>query len=255
MYKLVNTIFLIIFMILLILVVWFDYPWQIILPFIGGLLIITFLGSYFIQLNYFIHSLNQKSTSDKVVALTFDDGPSPKTTEKVLALLAQFDMKASFFLIGKHVKEHPEIVKKIMDGGHSIGHHSYHHHFWFDFYGKKKVMTELKDSMIEIEHIIDKTPLLFRPPYGVTNPSIATAIQQLGLHSVGWNIRTLDTVKKDRDSVLNIVKKKLKPGSVILLHDSLPNSPEILEGILRFLNEQGYRSVTVDELFNIEAYA
>ena len=255
MYKTVNTIFLVILVILVILVLWYEYPWQVILLFIIIFLGVTFLGSYFIQLNYFTHSFNLKKTSEKTVALTFDDGPNSLYTGQILDLLEQFNCKASFFLIGINSKNHPELVKKINENGHTIGHHSYHHNFWFDFYSRKMVIKELQDSMEEVKKIIGKNPILFRPPYGVTNPAIASAIQFLGLYSIGWNIRTMDTVKKDKDAVLRKVKKDLKPGSVILLHDSLPESVEILKGILLYLKKNEYRPVTVDELFNIEVYA
>ena len=96
---------------------------------------------------------------------------------------------------------------------------------------------------------------LFRPPYGVTNPAISKAIKQTHHHVIGWNIRSLDTVKKNEQQILNRITKNIAPGSVILLHDTKEITVCVLEQLLLFLQKNGYQAVTIDTLFNIEAYA
>ena len=95
----------------------------------------------------------------------------------------------------------------------------------------------------------------FRPPYGVTNPSISKAIKRTKHHVIGWNIRSLDTVKNNEQKILNRIIKKVSPGAVILLHDSKEISVSVLEQLLLFLQQKGYQSITINTLFNIEAYA
>jgi peptidoglycan/xylan/chitin deacetylase (PgdA/CDA1 family) len=165
------------------------------------------------------------------VRFSFDDGPHPEITPRLLKLLSDYRIKASFFCIGKNIRKHPEIVEQISKEGHSIGNHSYSHSFFFDFFGFRKIIDELSETNELIHEITGKDCKTFRPPYGVMNPNIAKALKKLGMQAIGWRIRTKDTVKPKA----YVLKKmnKAKPGDIILLHDTSEQTVEILEEFLR----------------------
>ena len=219
-------------------------------------LITASIGSFNITWNYHLKAYNAALNSkEKHIAITFDDGPNTEFTPQILKILKSYNAKATFFCIGKHIEQHPDIIKEIINDGHTIGNHSYSHSPFFDFYGKRKVIAEIKKTDDVIEKLIGKKMNLFRPPYGVTNPSISKAIKQTTHKVIGWNIRSLDTVKNNEQEILNRIKNKIAPGSVILLHDSKAITVNVLEQLLLFLQENNYKPVTVNTLFNIKAYA
>ncbi|MCB0433559.1 MAG: polysaccharide deacetylase family protein, partial [Mangrovimonas sp.] len=112
--------------------------------------------------------------------------------------------------------------------------------------------VELQRTNGIITQLVKKSPLLYRPIYGVTNPAIKRAVKQLNLKSIGWNVRSLDTVLNENQAYNRLLK--IKKGDLILLHDTSQKTVNILERLLRSLSEQNLSSVTVDELLNIEAY-
>ena len=218
--------------------------------------IITLIGSFFIRLDYYFKSFHaNKDCTENQVAITFDDGPHPKFTPKVLALLNQYGAKATFFCIGKNAEEFPEILKEIIADGHTIGNHTYTHSNTFGFFSTKKVIVELRKTITVVKAISGKEINLYRPAFGVTNPNIKRAIKAIGLQSIGWNIRSLDTTKLSQETVLNRITTSISRGDIILLHDTSSKTIVVLEQLLLFLQENNLRSVTVDQLLNIEAYA
>ena len=216
-------------------------------------LCITIIGSFNIQLNYHLDSLcRQPSISTNQVALTFDDGPHPDFTPKVLELLKKHQAKATFFCVGRNLETYPELAKTTLEQGHTIGNHTYSHSPAFGFFSTKKVVIELQRTNGLITQLVKKSPLLYRPIYGVTNPAIKRAVKQLNLKSIGWNVRSLDTVLNENQAYNRLLK--IKKGDLILLHDTSQKTVNILERLLQSLSEQNLSSVTVDELLNIEAY-
>lgn len=163
--------------------------------------------------------------------LTFDDGPSPETTSRILDILKEKNIKVTFFCIGKKIEKNPELVKRMFDEGHTIGNHSYTHSNFFPIYRTSKVSKELKRTNELIKEITGTECILFRSPFGVTNPNIAKAVKHLGMKTVGWSVRTMDTVA-DKDIILEKMQRA-KPGNIILLHDTKSQTVEILEEFLR----------------------
>ena len=149
---------------------------------------------------------------------------------------------------------HPTILKDIVNQGHTIGNHTYTHSYLMGFFRKQKVIHEINKTQKLVDKILGKKMKLFRPPFGITNPSIAEAIQQEKKQVIGWNIRSLDSVINDEKKILNRIKNKISPGAVILLHDTSKKSIAVLKQLLLFLYENNYQSVTVDTLFDIDAY-
>ncbi|MEJ2594575.1 MAG: polysaccharide deacetylase family protein [bacterium] len=227
-------------------------PWWIAIP-VALYLALLITGSAAIGMNFYFRSLNRSSTKEKKIALTFDDGPDGKVTEALMDLLEKYDAQAAFFCIGKNVMQFPEIVRKAVDKGHIIGNHSYTHHRWFDLFSAKRMAAEIKATNREIERATGKTPALFRPPYGVTNPSLKKAIQETGMIPVGWSLRSFDTLG-NKEKILKKLRRKTKPGKVVLFHDRGPELLQLMEEYLRWLSEKDYKVVSLTELFNMEAY-
>ena len=220
---------------------------------ISGVLLVMlllFYCSYSIKAGVYIKSLCRKETGEKVVALTFDDGPHQEQTPKILEILATYGMEAAFFCIGANIEGNIALTKKIDDGGHIIGNHSYCHSNGFPCFGLKRLEQDIRECDNLIESVTGRKTNFFRPPFGVTNPIVAKAINNAGHISVGWSIRSLDTTcKGDIGRVLKRIKRQLKPGSVILLHDRLPFSDKLLTGVIELLLKNGYRVERIDKMF------
>ena len=160
--------------------------------------IFTIIGSFNIMWNYHLKAFNSANISEKKIVLTFDDGPNEEFTPEILKLLQKYNATATFFCIGKQIEKHPELVQKIISQGHLIGNHSFSHSNFFDFYDSKKVLAELQKTNELVFKITGKMMNFFRPPFGVTNPAIAKAIRQSKHQVIGWNVRSLDTVIKNK---------------------------------------------------------
>ena len=219
-------------------------------------LLITICGSFFIQWNYHLTSLHSNKTIDKnQIALTFDDGPNIEFTPIVLDLLKEYQAKATFFCIGQHIENHPELFKRIITEGHSVGNHTYSHSTSFGFFSTAKVKEELNKTIALVKELTGKQLNLYRPAFGVTNPMIEKAVKELNVISIGWNVRSLDTTKRNEAVILDRITSKISKGDIVLLHDTSQKSINVLERLLLFLNEKNLKSVTVDELLQIEPYA
>jgi len=215
----------------------------------------TVIGSFFIRFNYHLNALSSNPTiAKKQIAITFDDGPNAEFTPQILELLKKNDAKATFFCIGQYIEKHPELFRKIANEGHVVGNHSYSHSTNFGFFSSSKVMKEITITDELIYKYLKIKNNLFRPPFGVTNPAIKNAIKNTKHHVIGWNVRSLDTKIKEPKDILNRITKNLKAGDVILLHDTNKRTVVVLEQLLLFLREHQFEAVTVDELFEIEAY-
>ena len=218
--------------------------------------VLTAIGSFQIRWNYHLQSLNHNyKIAENYVSLTFDDGPNPDFTPRILSLLKKHGAKATFFLIGKNAEKYPEIVHKIIEEGHSIGSHSYSHSKNFGFFSTEKIVAELILANSVLKKITGKELKMFRPPFGVTNPNIKKALKKIGHKSVGWSKRSLDTTNLSEEKILKRITTNLKRGDIILLHDSSAKSFAVLEQLLLFLQSHELQSVPVDRLLEIEAYA
>jgi len=197
----------------------------------------------------------RKHTQQPVVAITFDDGPDPAMTPKVLDVLEKHGVKAAFFLIGRNVQKHPRIARRIVAQGHAVGNHTWSHAPLFALWGRSKVLQELRDTQSIIEETVGLRPRLFRPPFGVTNPIIGKAVRMAGLQGIGWSIRSLDTWKwRDRKTVCERICGRLHDGAVILLHDRCEDADLLLEYVIQEIEASGRRIVPLDELFDMECY-
>ncbi|WP_395093368.1 polysaccharide deacetylase family protein [Vaginella massiliensis] len=224
--------------------------WWLVIPAIIWLGL-TSWGAFDLRLNYFTSVFYKAKTSQKVIALTFDDGPTEHTKD-VLKLLRKYNAKATFFCIGHRFENQDKVVNEIIADGHLIGNHTYSHSAKTGFFSTEEILAELDktDALISVKTA--KPTTYFRPPFGVTNPNIARAIQKRPHEVIGWSIRSLDTVIDDEERILRRVLPKIAPGEVILLHDTSTKTVKVLEQILKVLHEQSYQMVTIEELKKYE---
>jgi peptidoglycan/xylan/chitin deacetylase (PgdA/CDA1 family) len=236
---------------------WLSYGTSLfwLLPIVLLWLVLTTIGAFHIRWNYFVNGIHSNPGSKNQVSLTFDDGPDPKHTPEILDLLKKHNAKATFFCIGKNVERYPELARRISKDGHIIGNHSYGHSENFGFLSKVDIIKDLQRCSKVIQEAIGKETLLFRPPFGVTNPSISKAISSLALTCCGWSIRSLDTRAKSHMQILDKIIPRVQPGSVILLHDTNRFTVKALEELLILIEKRRMEAVSLESLFNLKAYA
>lgn len=204
-------------------------------------------GSAIIGCNFYTKSFCKAKTKLKVVSITFDDGPS-ENTNSILDILKKHNTRASFFVVGEFAESSPEIIARAAAEGHLIGNHTYSHSNYSGVLSTHKMVEEIELTNQIIQNITNKTPKYFRPPFGVTNPNIASAIKITGMESVGWSVRSLDTTIKDSQLIIKRVLRQIHPGAVILLHDTTPNILFILDKLILNLKEKGYKIERLDVL-------
>ncbi len=186
--------------------------------------------------------LSDEAAKRGEVALTFDDGPDPETTPKILKILEQYDVQATFFCIGEQAQAHPEICREIMSGGHDIENHGQRHQNHLAFSGFNGWMREVGQGQKTIENITGKCPKFYRALAGLRNPFLDPILQNLGIHLISWTRRGYDTRCGNPDVVLFRLIRGLKAGDILLLHDghsarSKSGNPVVLEVLPRLLCE------------------
>ncbi|HET9957306.1 MAG TPA: polysaccharide deacetylase family protein [Polyangiaceae bacterium] len=184
------------------------------------------------------------------VALTFDDGPHPVTTRRVLELLRGTPHRATFFVLADKVARHPEVVREIFGDGHTIALHGAVHDRLHSFRGANRVERELRGARAELEALIGEQVRWFRPPLGHTSPATMRGVARVGLNVIGWSSRGYDGLERTSSrEVLRRVLGTLNDGAIVLLHDAAerddfePKSLLILPELLAALDARGLRSV------------
>ena len=220
---------------------------------IASYLTVSVTASFFICSGFHMKALCKRKTEQKVIAITFDDGPHPGNTDAILDILKD-RAKATFFCIGNKIQGKEALLQRMHEEGHLVGTHSYSHSNWFDLYSAKKMKKELKQSEDLVYEILQKKPLLFRPPYGVINPMLTKALGSFSYHIIGYSNRSLDTVTKDENKAVERLISKLRPGDIVLLHDTVPYAASLLKKFLNRISDKGYIVIGLDELLNIQPY-
>lgn len=227
-----------------------------------------------IRSGVYVRAFCREKTDRKVVYLTFDDGPHPPETERVLDVLRERGARATFFLIGSKVSGNEAVLRRMLEEGHALGLHTYSHAGTFPLLSFDKMLADVNEGKRAVESVAGKKISLFRPPFGVTNPTISKVVRTLGLQTVGWDVRSFDTMfckssehsckqsgyscKQSEHSckqsgysckqsghdwyvpVVERIMKQVRPGSVILLHDRLDGASELLSLLLDSLAASGY---------------
>ncbi len=227
-----------------------------------------------IRSGVYVRAFCREKTDRKVVYLTFDDGPHPPETERVLDVLRERGARATFFLIGSKVSGNEAVLRRMLEEGHALGLHTYSHAGTFPLLSFDKMLADVNEGKRAVESVAGKKISLFRPPFGVTNPTIAKVVRTLRLQTVGWDVRSFDTMfckssehsckqsghsckqsghscKSSEHSckqsgydwyvpVVERIMKQVRPGSVILLHDRLDGASSLLALLLDSLAASGY---------------
>jgi peptidoglycan/xylan/chitin deacetylase (PgdA/CDA1 family) len=178
-------------------------------------------GVFALRLRMFVDAVTRGPHGVRGWALTFDDGPDPATTPRVLDVLDQVGAKATFFVIVRKAEAHPELVREILARGHSVGLHSYAHDRLFALRSAGRVREDLERGIAALAAITGEAPALFRPPIGHTNPTIARVVEDLDLITVGWSVSAHDgTAGANVDRVVARVSARLHDGAIVLMHDA-----------------------------------
>src|SRR5213595_2751145 len=185
------------------------------------------------------------------IAITFDDGPSATLTPKLLDLLAAHHIKATFFVIGENVAEHPEIVARAAREGHEIGNHSWSHPN-FGKMSDDNVRSQLRRTDDAIRSAMGNRPTLMRPPYGSITPREKHWIHdEFGYRVILWDVDPYDWKRPGPAVVRNRILKETQPGSIVLSHDIHPGTIEAMPSTFETLEAKGFKFVTVSELIHM----
>ncbi len=186
-------------------------------------------------------------TNQKIVALTFDDGPKPGVTEPLLEILKQEGAVGTFFVIGRHVTEFPELSRKIADAGMEFANHSYTHPNLTKI-SASRVVQEILQTQAAVQLTTGKTSKYVRPPGGNWNAAVAQSLRPWGVTPCMWTVDVYGSEVLGAQQVANAVLTQVRPGSIILMHNGKVSTLQALPTIIRELRKQGYRFVTVDDL-------
>lgn len=221
------------------------------------LLLIAF-GTYYQSQNLTLPSLVKQAgtyymvhTQEKVVALTFDDGPDPLYTGFMLDVLKEKNVKATFFVLGENAKKNPDLLKRISMEGHEIGNHGYSHS-----YTTSQFIRELVRTDEVVFQSIQQHTLFYRPPGGIVSKSVVEEVKDTGRVLTLWSIDSNDWQNPGPTRIVRNVVKSSFPGAIILLHDGGEKREQTIQAlstIIEQLSQQGYRFVTVSELRNFES--
>jgi len=197
------------------------------------------------KFNYFMPSINRAGKGK--ICLTFDDGPHENTLD-ILDILKKHQVKASFFVIGKNCQTHDLILHELAKDGHIIGNHSFSHTNKLGWASTKKIRQEIKDTNAIVEKICGVKIKYYRPPFGISNPNIARAVTLEKMQSVGWSIRSFDTVSKTPEKLINKLTRRVnKKGHILLFHDSCDHTVKILDELIVFCKDRGMEFVNLDD--------
>ncbi len=202
------------------------------------------------RLGFFLNIICRGNAEPKQVALTFDDGPDPATTPQLLELLARRQVAASFFCVGEKVEAHPNLAGEIVRAGHCLGNHTYHHYWWTNFLWGRRLFEEISLAQQAIFTTTGHLPKWFRPPVGLSNPHLGRALKIAGLVCVGWDTRSRDLYDPP-ETVLNRILKKVRNGSIILLHDGGMDPDKLLrivDQLITRLRANGFLLVHLDDM-------
>ncbi|WP_299397717.1 polysaccharide deacetylase family protein [uncultured Gelidibacter sp.] len=200
----------------------------------------------------------------KVIYLTFDDGPTPEITDWTLDLLKSYNAKATFFCIGNNVEKHPEIFHRILKDGHAVGNHTYNHpRGWRtrteDYVAEVVKTTHIMNQELEVlnsttrsyrKGTFGQVSNLFRPPYGQIKPSQGKRLRRLGYNIIMWDVLALDwKMELSKEDCAQNITSKAGPGSIVVLHDSVKAAPRMMHALsetLEHFSKQGYQFKSIE---------
>ncbi|MBE9051105.1 polysaccharide deacetylase family protein [Nostocales cyanobacterium LEGE 11386] len=193
------------------------------------------------------------SQAQKVIALTFDDGPWPETTSQVLDILKQNNVKGTFFVVGQNVKNYPDLVKRVVAEGHAIGNHTWHH--WYHYMNKQAAAYEVDHTTDLIYKTTGVKTNLFRPPGGIMHNGVAAYARNSKYAIIMWSSDSLDYSRPTVPKLINNVFRNAQPGGIVLLHDGGGNRSQTVQALPEIISnfqKQGYSFVTIPKLLEMQ---
>jgi peptidoglycan/xylan/chitin deacetylase (PgdA/CDA1 family) len=198
------------------------------------------------------HSYTSCDVNGPYIAMTFDDGPSAELTPKLLDILKERGIKATFFVVGQNAAEYPDILRRMASEGHEVANHSWSHPALTKL-GADGVRRQMENTSEAIARATGRRPVLMRPPYGATNASLNKRLaEEYGLKVVLWSVDPLDWKYRNSNRVQNYIIENAHPGAIILSHDIHATTVAAMPGTLDALLAKGYKFVTVSELIAME---
>ncbi len=213
------------------------------------------LAALFPGLSFYLPVLCRGPRSGQTVGLSFDDGPDPEVTPRVLALLAQRGLKALFCVVGQRAEAHPELIRALVDQGHEVIPHGARHDVWVTLKGRQAFAAEVDGGRAPLE-ALGIRPLAFRPAVGLTNPHLGPLLEDRGMFCLGFSCRGWDGGNRRIVGLADRLLRKVRPGDVILLHDTRPLHHPVeawlqeLERLLDGLATRGLVVVPVSRLLD-----
>ena len=191
---------------------------------------------------------------EKKIAISFDAAWGNDDTETLINILAEYNVPATFFVVGAWVDKYPESVKQLHDAGHKIGNHSNSHPYMTKL-SEKQMIAELTACNDKIKSVTGEEPILFRAPYGDYNNATIKATESIGMYTIQWDVDSLDWKENaTAQSIAQRVISKVKNGSIVLFHNDADHTPEALPIILSTLQNEGYEFVFIEDLILKENY-
>lgn len=193
------------------------------------------------------YCLGHGPRTGNAIALTFDDGPDPDFTPEILDILRGQQATATFFVVGEMAEKHPELIREIAANGHCLGNHTYHH-VRLPNLPTGTIATEIKACGLVLQSVTGQCPRWFRPPGGGLNTSVRMVARALGYRVVLWDVFTADTGRPGSGEIGGRILADTQPGSIILLHNGVQQTVDVLPWVILALRQLGFRLVTLDEL-------
>ena len=185
--------------------------------------------------------------SQPLCSISFDAAWGNEDTQQLIDILAKYNVKTTFFVVGDWVDKYPESVKALHDAGHEVMSHS-NHHDHYNSLSSSQIISDIKASCDKIEAVTGCCPTLIRCPYGEYDDHVISAVRSLGMEPIQWDVDSLDWKDYDADTIYQRVTSKVQPGSIVLFHNAALHTPEALPRILEYLINDGYTVVPISQL-------
>lgn len=196
-------------------------------------------------------AVSKPKSKDKLVALTFDDGPDLRYTPAILDILKEKGVEATFFVVGTQVNKYPEVVMRMVEEGHAIGNHTSSHKDLSKL-SKSGIIEQITSADEVIQNTLGYVPSLFRAPYGAVSDTLRRVVEEKGLRMVGWTVDTRDWAGTSINQMRSVIRNQTKPNGIILMHSfggkHIRNTVEMLPAVIDDLHKLGYKLVTVDQI-------
>jgi len=223
---------------------------------LAGFLLLCLIAPFIPRIRFFLPVISRGRRDTKAVALTFDDGPDPVSTPKLLDLLDRHRALATFFVTGKRAVRYPEVIAQIVSRGHTIGNHTYGHDNFIMLKSSRALKKEIMDAQAVLADF-GIAPLIFRPPVGVTSPRLSAVLRETGMIAVNFSKRAADRGNRDVTGISKRILNGLGAGDIIMLHDTRPHNAGLtprwlseIDRVLSGIREKGLEIMPLSVLID-----